>query len=313
MKTAFFEWSDYDDFVAKKYQIPFPEGVDLIPEEFSLEKAKGYEVISIKAFSEVSDPELEELAKTGLKMVLFRVAGFDTLNVDLATKLGVKCYRVSAYSPESIAEYAVALILNLARRMNVQREQHRTLANKRDLNSMGFLLRGKTVGLHGYGKIAQEVAKILRDGFGMKITFFDPYYKGETVDERLTDVKDLYRRNRIVSLHIPLNKETAGTINKELLSDVPANFMLINTSRGGLVNQTEIKDLLRRRMIDYLGTDVWGDEDDFDPELYRYDTFQSYHIAFFTEEAVEEMISQTLESLSGKPRPENVLPISYKK
>jgi D-lactate dehydrogenase len=311
MKTIFFEWSDYDQAVAQSHNIELPTGSTTTPDTFSLEAITDQEAISIKFFSNISNQELDRLKEKGVKIIALRVAGFNMLDVDYADKIGLKVYRVAAYSPESIAEFAVTMMLSLARKMPLNRSYQEAGRNARDLTQMGFLLKGRKIGLHGYGKIAQSTAKILRDGFGAKISYYDPFFKGESIDKKIDSLQELYSQNQIVSVHVPLMKETEKCVNAKLFKDCPENFMLINTSRGGVICRDSVKQAMKEGKIKYLGVDVWGDKDNMDPDLLTEDSIQTYHIAFFTEEAVHSMITQSIDAITGNPRPENILPIKY--
>jgi lactate dehydrogenase-like 2-hydroxyacid dehydrogenase len=145
----------------------------------------------------------------------------------------------------------------------------------------------------------------------MQVSFFDPYFKGETVDKKVENLQDLYSQNQIVSVHTPLMDATAKCVNYDLLKNTPQHFMLINTSRGGVLCNDSVKKAIKEGKIEFIGVDVWGEDDAMDKELLTDKSFQSYHVAFFTEEAVYSMITQCLEAIEGKTRPENVLPITY--
>ena len=229
------------------------------------------------------------------------------LNVEYAKKLGIKVCRVASYSPESIAEYVFALLLNLCRKMNHERNKHQNLQNGRTIKSMGFVLKNKTLGLYGYGNIAREVAKIARDGFGMKVVFFDPYVSFSDLDTKIETLSELFSVSNIVSIHVPLNQETRYSVNASVFENIKSeNFTLINTARGEIVKSDDLVEFLNNGKIKYFGTDVWGDDDKFDVRLLTENTFQADHVAFLTEEAVLSILSQTKESIEN-PRTENIL------
>jgi lactate dehydrogenase-like 2-hydroxyacid dehydrogenase len=173
------------------------------------------------------------------------------------------------------------------------------------LESMGLCLRNKVLGLHGYGRIARELAGIARDGLKMRIQFFDPYVS-ITTDKKISTLEELYSTSDIVSINVPLNQETQNTINSKLLSLVKQDFILINTARGLIVNTEDLLQELQKGRI-YYGCDVWREHDDFDSELISDRTIQTNYLAFFTQEAVLAIILQTLESYNGNPRKENIL------
>ncbi len=303
--SIFFEWSEFEQKV--KSELSFPDGCVFTSEVFSINKGIGFENVSIFVESRISNSELDELKKSGCKKILLRCAGSDMLNCEYAKSIGIKVFRVASYSPESIAEFVFALILNLARNLNHQRRLHTKLEEKRDLKSLGFSLKGKTLGIHGYGKIGRSVAHIARNGFQMKVLYFDPYYEGLTRDTRVADLSELYLRSDIVSIHVPLCSETKNLVGKKLLKNVKERFMLINTSRGGVLNSKEIKELLQSKIIDFLGVDVWRSYDDFDKDLLKENIIQTDHVAFLTEESIISILNQTLNSLAGNPSAQNII------
>jgi D-lactate dehydrogenase len=305
MKAVFFEWQDYEQSVAEEFAIDFAN-TDFVTETFSLAKAQGYEVVSIFVDSRITNAELDQLAQAGTQKFLLRCAGFNMLDVDYAKKLGMQVVRVASYSPESIAEFVFALILPLARKLNVQRRLHAIGSSVRTVESMGFTLYGKTLGLHGYGKIGRKTADIAR-GFGMRVIFFDPYITTPQLDQQVASLEVLYAESDIVSIHMPLNAETKGCVNAKLLANVKPNFMLINTARGPIVDSDDLLPLIESSKVDYLGTDVWRDTDEFDRALLRDDVWQANHVAFFTKEAVKSILEQTKQSYSGQVAAENAL------
>lgn len=311
-KIRFFEWLDSEEFVRSHFDSPkkYPwEKIEFIENNYHLEQALGAETISIRTMSRIPNEDLVKLKEAGLKKIALRVAGFNMLNVKNATDLGLQVTRVAAYSPESIAEYAMSLILGLERRLFVQREHHENFEEKRNIKSMGNLMNTRRLGLHGYGKIARLLAKIARDGFGMQVSFYDPFFEGDSQDTRFEDVKELYKNSDIISVHIPLTESTKGCINYDLLGQMPANSTFINTARGGVVDSQALLDVFHSGMITNIGVDVWDDADIFQKDLLTPNTFQSYHVAFFTRTSVEQMILQTAESIFDEPRSENILPI----
>lgn len=311
MKIFFFEWADYEELIERKFNIPISDTIVKISDSYSNSWNQPCECISIKSKSILDQKSLNHLRDLGCKKILLRIAGFNNVDVEYATSLGMEVYRVAGYSPESIAEYTIMLILTLARKYNNNFQNLIDGTMTKQISQMGFLLEGKTLGLHGYGKIARHVAHIARNGFGMKIKFYDKYFDDSSVDARVDTLEQLYFESDIVSIHIPLNEETKHVVDKSLFTNVRPEFMLINTSRGEILKSNDIKELFKAGTIKYLGVDVWGADDRFDYDIQSNNSFQSYHVAFFTEEAVKSMIEQTMESLNGRPRPENILPIQY--
>jgi D-lactate dehydrogenase len=302
-----FEWQDFEELVLLESKLKFPANTEFLAEKFSVEQAASVAAISIFVDSRISNEDLDKLAGQGLKQIFIRAAGFNMLDVEHAKGLGITVTRVASYSPESIAEFAVTLMLALARKLNLQREHHRQAKNGRHIDAMGFTLHGKTLGLHGYGKIARQLADIARDGFKMQVQFVDPYVESSDKDKKLQTLQELYSTSDIVSIHVPLMPETANSVNSELLQSVKPGFMLINTSRGGIVDTGSVVELLDAGKLAYFGADVWGADDKFDARLLRDNAFQADHVAFFTREAVHSILEQTIESAGGNPRQENKL------
>lgn len=307
MDTVFFEWSDFEQKILEQSKLNLPLNTKFFADKFNISNAIGFKNISIFVDSKITNEELLELKQAGTQKILLRCAGFNMLDCNYAKEIGIEVFRVASYSPESIAEFVFALILMLARNLNLQQELHTQFKNQRSINAMGFTLKGKTLGLHGYGKIGKEVADIARNGFKMNVQFFDPFVKDEQPDKQLNSLEELYLTSDIISIHVPLITETKGIVNAALLSNVKERFMLINTSRGEIVNSVDIENLIRSKKIDFFGTDVWQSDDKFDPDLLIDNTFQSYHVAFFTEEAVLSILNQTIENLNGSAKKENII------
>ena len=202
------------------------------------------------------------------------------------------------------------MILSLARKHVTERKKHEKLQNGRTIESLGFTLKGKTLGLQGYGAIARDVAEIAREGFKMNILYFDPFVKESYKDTKVDSLEELYALSNIVSVHVPLVNSTRESVNKDVLSNVKDDFMLINTSRGMVLNSQDIIEFLKNGKLSFLGVDVWGSDDHFSSDLLRRNVFQTDHVAFYTEEAVKSILEQTLKSLHSNPASDNELSIN---
>ena len=310
-KVVFFEWTDQEEFIVSKYKIEIPFEYQAVDTVFELSSAQGYEVVSFKSQSQLSHADLDQLKNSGCKHLALRCAGFDMLDVDYAASLNFKLSRVAAYSPESIAEFALTLMLHLARKINLQQQQHQASDQSRGFKNMGFLLKGKQIGLYGYGKIAKHLAHVLRVGFGAQIYFFDPYVTGSHPDQQVESLAKLCSKVDILSVHTPLTSETKHSINRHTLANLKPDFMLINTSRGEVLKSQDVKTLYKKGKIKYLGLDVWGQHDKFDPDFLTLNSIQTNHVAFLTETSVYQMIVQTLQSIQGPISKENLLPLNY--
>lgn len=305
MDLIIFEWQDFEERTKNDSNLKFPASTKYLSIKFNVKEALGYKAVSIFVDSRISNKDIDKLKAEGCEKILLRSAGFNMLDAEHAKKIGINVYRVASYSPESIAEFALTLMLALSRKLPLQRRLHDSGKNGRTIDSMGFTLRDKVLGLHGYGKIARELADIARNGLKMKVKYFDPFINSE-VDEKVETIEELYANSDIVSIHVPLISETEGSVNKELLSKTKHGFILINTSRGPIVNSKDILEFLEEGKIFY-GTDVWEQHDKFEKKLFTDRSIQTDHVAFFTEEAVNAILSQTLESYEGDPRAENIL------
>ena len=256
---------------------------------------------------------IEGMAKNGVRLLALRMAGFNNVDLAAAAEFGVKVVRVPAYSPYAVAEYAVALMLALDRKI------HRAYWRTRDGNFslhglMGFDMHGKTVGIIGTGKIAKILIKIL-NGFGMKILAYDVFPDFKFAAENgvaYTTLDELYRDSDIISLHCPLTEETKYIINRDSIAKMKDNVMIINTGRGLLIHTYDLIEGLKEKKIGSAGLDVYEEEGDYfyedksdkiidDDVLARLLSFNNVivtsHQAFFTKEAVENIADTTLRNV----------------
>lgn len=256
---------------------------------------------------------IEGMAKNGVRLLALRMAGFNNVDLAAAAEFGVKVVRVPAYSPYAVAEYAVALMLALDRKI------HRAYWRTRDGNFslhglMGFDMHGKTVGIIGTGKIAKILIKIL-NGFGMKILAYDVFPDFKFAAENgvaYTTLDELYRDSDIISLHCPLTEETKYIINRDSIAKMKDNVMIINTGRGLLIHTYDLIEGLKDKKIGSAGLDVYEEEGDYfyedksdkiidDDVLARLLSFNNVivtsHQAFFTKEAVENIADTTLRNV----------------
>jgi D-lactate dehydrogenase len=256
---------------------------------------------------------LETLASQGVRLVALRCAGFNNVDLKAARTLGIAVCRVPEYSPYAVAEHTVALILDLNR--NIHRAHNRVRENDYSLDGLlGFDLHGKTVGVIGAGRIGRVFVTIMR-GFGCKVLVHDPFLT-EALPEDVTSVSldTLLRAADIVSLHCPLTPETRYLIAAESVAQMKRGVMLINTSRGALVDTRAVIAGLKSGHIGYLGLDVYEEEADLffenlsnlpiqDDVFARLQTFPNVlitgHQAFFTREALTRIAQTTLQNLNA--------------
>ncbi|MEG3436614.1 2-hydroxyacid dehydrogenase [Pannus brasiliensis CCIBt3594] len=276
--------------------------------------AEGYPAVCIFVNDIADAAVLEILAKHGTRLLTLRAAGYNNVDLQRATELGIKVARVPAYSPYSVAEHAVALVLTLNRKI------HKAYNRVRDDNFsleglLGFDLYGRTVGVVGTGKIGTVFANIMR-GFGCSLLGYDAYPNDRfTAIEtaKYVDLPELLANSDIISLHCPLLPSTHYLINAETISRMKPGVMLINTSRGALIDTVAAIEGIKSGKIGYLGIDVYEKEDDLFFEdlsdtIIQDDTFQllqsfsnvivTAHQGFFTREALEAIATTTLTNIT---------------
>lgn len=317
MKVAVFSTKRYDqDFIESSnerlncpHEFVFYEAT-LDASTVSL--AKDFEGVCVFVNDNVSGEILQELDSYGVRVVALRCAGYNNVDLKVARKMNIKVVRVPSYSPHAVAEHAVALIMTLNRKTH--KAYNRVREHNFALNKlMGFDLKGKTVGVIGTGKIGLSFCKIML-GFGCKVRAFDLYPNEdlENLGVQYISLDDLCTQSDIISLHCPLTKDTYHLINEGKLELMKEGVMLINTSRGALINTPDVIQALKRRKLGYLGLDVYEEEEDIffkdlsedvilDDQIARLMSFPNVlitgHQAFFTREAMDEIASTTIQNL----------------
>lgn len=275
--------------------------------------AHGSEVVSVFVNDDASEKVLEKLQAAGVKYLALRSAGFNNVNLDKAKQLRMKVARVPAYSPYAVAEHTFALMLAMNRKL--------IRANSRvhDLNFSldgltGFDMNGKTIGIIGTGQIGGIVAKIAH-GFGCKILAADQLQNDDYKNKyglEYTDYDSLYKESDIITLHVPLSPATRYIINRESINKMKRGVMLVNTSRGALVNTKDVIDGLKTGQIRYLGLDVYEEEsglffEDHSEDILQDDTISrllafkdvliTSHQGFLTETALKNIADTTVYNL----------------
>lgn len=276
--------------------------------------AEGCEVVCVFVNDAVDRACLEALSGKGVKLVALRCAGFNNVDLDAAKELGMGVVRVPAYSPHAVAEHAVALLLTLNRKI------HRAYNRVRELNFslgglVGFDLHGKTIGIMGTGKIGQCAAQIFR-GFGCEVMAYDPFPNQDWARENgvtYAGMDELLETSNVVSLHMPLTKETFHVLNEESISKMKEGAYLVNTSRGKLVESKAVIAALKTGHLGGVALDVYEEEEGVffedhssealqDDVLSRLLTFPNVlvtsHQAFLTQEALGVIAQTTVDSIS---------------
>ena len=315
MKIAFFDTKPYDKNTFNRYAQD--RGVEIKYFETKLnedtvELASGYDAVCVFVNDTVNATVIDRLEDMGVGVVALRSAGFN--NVDVKHAYGkVHVLRVPAYSPYAVAEHTMALLLTSVRRI------HKAYIRTRDFNfslqgMTGFDLHGKTVGVVGTGRIGRAFIDICK-GFGMKVLAYDKYQANEIEDGervRYATLDELMEKSDIISLHCPLTEETYHLINEESLAKCKKGVVVLNTSRGALVDAEALLNAIKSRKVGAACLDVYEEESDFffedysghiidDDILARLismpNVIVTSHQAFLTEEALMNIAETTINNL----------------
>ncbi len=313
MKIAFYDTKPYDkksfEEQNKLYNYNFKYFEYKLNEE-TAHLAKGYEVVCAFVNDTITKEVIDILYDNGVKLLALRCAGYN--NVDFkAAFLKIHVVRVPSYSPYAVAEHAMALLLTLNRK--IHKAYNRTRESNFSINGLlGVTLHGKTIGVIGTGRIGRIFVNICK-GIGMKVIAYDPYpAKDSKID--YVSLQELYNQSDIISLHCPLTKETKHIISKSSIDQMKKNVILINTSRGALINTEDLIEGLKSRKIAQAALDVYEEEGEYffedlsddiihDDNLARLQSMPNVlitsHQAFFTKEALEAIAITTLENIKA--------------
>lgn len=313
MKILFYGTKNYDQQFFDKLLPDYP-GIEIkfieaniLAETASL--AKGYEAICAFVNADLGTQVIEELNRQGVKLILMRCAGYNNVDLETAHKYGMKVLRVPGYSPEAVAEHAMALVLT------ANRHTHKAYIKCRENNFalnglMGVNLYQKTAGIIGTGKIGQAMARICK-GFGMKVIAFDLFPNKSLDFLEYVSLDELLASSDLISLHCPLTEETKHLINASTISKMKDGVILVNTSRGGLIKTEDLIAGIRDHKFFAVGLDVYEEETDYVYEdmserimqtslIQRLLSFPNVtmtsHQGFFTEEALTNIAETTLEN-----------------
>lgn len=332
MQLAVFSAKSYDRTYLDQVRAQrFPQLGPIHYHPFALSKdtvslANGCDAVCIFVNDPLDETLLRTLHAGGVRAILLRCAGFNHVDLASAEKLGLFVANVPAYSPEAVAEFAVALVQTL------NRGTHRAYNRVREGNFnieglLGTTLHGQTVGIVGVGRIGLAAARIFH-GFGCRLLAHDPFAGEEfRAYGTLVDLDTLLRESQIVSLHCPLTEGTRHLINETTLGQMRPGAMLVNTSRGGLIDSAAVIQALKSQRLGGLALDVYEAEGGLfyndhsgeiihDDLLMRLMTFPNVlicgHQGFFTREALTEIASVTLSNLSdfvaGRPCANSLVP-----
>jgi D-lactate dehydrogenase len=315
MKVAFFSTKSYDkeffnQFNHSTHSFAYFEAT-LNKETTKL--SEGYDAVCVFVNDKIDQKTIEKLANNGVKLILLRCAGFNNIDLKAANKNNIKVYRVPAYSPNSIAEHALALILTLNRKTH--KAYNRIRENNYSLDNLtGFNLNEKIVGVIGTGKIGAVFCRIMK-GIGCKIIAYDLFEDVELKENGVVyhTLDEIFKQSDIISLHCPLTPETEHLINKEAFLKMKDGVMVINTSRGAVIDTKDAIRALKSGKLGYLGIDVYEQEEHLffrdlsesiiqDDVIARLISFPNVlitaHQGFFTNEALAQIVKITLQNLN---------------
>jgi D-lactate dehydrogenase len=320
MKIAFFDAKPYDKPSFDKYCADCGFDIKYFEtklNEDTVELASGYDAVCVFVNDVVNAAVIDRLSELGIKIVALRCAGFN--NVDVKHAFGrIHILRVPAYSPYAVAEHTMAMLLTSIRRI------HKAYIRTRDFNfslvgMTGFDLHGKTVGVIGTGRIGRVFIDICR-GFGMKVLAYDKYHaegldNGDTV--KYVSLSELFGGSDIISLHCPLTEETYHVINEKTIAECKRGVVILNTSRGALVDAEALLAGIKSRKVGAACLDVYEEEadfffEDFSGHILEDDTLArlismpnvivTSHQAFLTEDALSNIAQTTVENIASFAR-----------
>jgi D-lactate dehydrogenase len=328
MNIAVFSTKSYDRQFLEAANRDFGHSIDFFDPRLSAQTvplAEGYGAVCAFVNDQLNAQVLRHLATHGTRLIALRSAGFNNVDLTAADELGLTVVRVPAYSPYAVAEHTVGMMLALNRR--ITRAYNRVREGNFALDGlMGFVMRGRTVGLVGTGQIGAATAHILL-GMGCNVLASDPYPSDEMEQAgvRYVDLYTLMSSSDVISLHCPLTQDSYHMIDETVIARMKPGVMLINTSRGALLDTPAVIEGLKTGQIGYLGLDVYEEEEnlffqDLSGVVIRDDVFSRLltfpnvlitgHQAFFTEEALTTIATTTLENVrafeQGGPVPNTV-------
>ncbi len=317
MKVAVFSTKPYDRFFFESVNQKYNHDLRFFSPNLDAQTvslAAEYSAVCVFVNDHLDRAILEVLAKQGTRLVALRCAGYNNVDLQAAEKLGIAVVRVPAYSPYAVAEHTIALILTLNRK--IHRAYYRIREGNFSLNGLlGFDLHNRTVGIIGTGKIGRITGQILH-GFGCHILAYDldPNQEFSEKYAKYVSLAELFDKSDIISLHCPLTLETDHLINENAIASMKPGVMLVNTSRGGLVDTKAVIRGLKSKQIGYLALDVYEQEadlffEDLSGEIIQDDLFERLltfpnviitgHQAFFTEDALHSIAETTLSNIKN--------------
>ncbi|WP_291963455.1 2-hydroxyacid dehydrogenase [Maribacter sp.] len=317
MNIAVFSTKSYDQEYFEKYNADYDYNFSFYETALNPDTAKlsaECNVVCVFVNDVVNEETIKILSANGIELIALRCAGYNNVDLEAADKEGIKVVRVPAYSPEAVAEHALALILTLNRKTHKAYNRVRE-GNFSLKNLIGFNLSNKTIGIIGTGKIGATFGKLLK-GFGSKLIAYDIAENEELVAAgvEFLPLEEVFQQSDIISLHCPLNKHTKHIINKASIAKMKDGVMIVNTSRGALIKTEDAIAGLKDRKIGYLGIDVYEQEENLffedlsehiiqDDMILRLLSFPNVlitsHQAYFTKEAMDQITTITLNNIKS--------------
>ncbi len=316
MKVAVFSTKSYDREYLDKFNIEGKHKLTYFDAPLNAETTNltaGFDAVCVFVNDKIDRNTIEKLALNSIKLIDLRSAGFNNVDIEAAAENNIKVMRVPAYSPQAVAEHAVALILTLNRKTH--KAYNRVNEGNFSIEKLlGFNLYNKTVGVIGTGKIGKVFCKIMQ-GFGCKVMAFD-IKESEDLKQKGIEYKpfdEVLSSSDIISIHCPLTPETHHLFNSLAFSKMKAGAMLINTSRGALIKTSHAIEALKSKKLGYLGIDVYEQEENLffkdlsesiiqDDLIERLMSFHNVlitpHQGFFTKEALDEIAKTTIKNFT---------------
>lgn len=315
VKILFYDTKEYDKKLFERYNKDYGFEIKYLESKLNNETAplaNGYDAVCIFVNDRADKETLDILKECGVKLIVLRCAGYNNVDIKNLPE-GMSVVRVPRYSPYAVAEHAVALLLSVDRK--IYKSYQRTKKYNFTLNGLlGFDIHGKTLGVIGTGKIGKVFINIMK-GFGTEVLAYDVYPDEKAAQEmgfKYTTLDELYEKSDIISLHCPLTDENTNMINKDSIKKMKKGVVIINTSRGKLINSDDLIDALGKGKIGGLGLDVFDEEEDF----FLNDMSNSYyrntelsvlltmpnvvitsHQAFFTKEALDKIGKVSMDNI----------------
>lgn len=313
MKILFYDTKKYDQDSFERTLKDFPTvDINFLEADLSVKTAslaKGYEAVCAFVNSNVGEDVIKSLHEAGVKLILMRCAGYNNVDLKTAKACGITVMRVPGYSPEAVAEHAIALALAVNRRIHKGyikvRENNFSLVGLTGVN-----LYGKTAGIIGTGKIGAAMCRICR-GFGMEVLAYDMYQNPDLDFVKYVSLQEVLQKSDLISLHCPLTDETYHMINLETIEQMKDNVILVNTSRGALIKTEDLIQGIRNHKFFGVGLDVYEEEganvfENREDDILQHsvtarllsfpNVIVTSHQGFLTEEALSAISETTLQN-----------------